>query len=44
MGDPGRLYSGELSLVLLAVFLFPTMTVGVLAFRYAKGGARLDGR
>lgn len=38
LGNPRRLFSNELSLVLLAIAIFPTMVVAVLAWRFSRGG------
>lgn len=36
LGDPGELYSGEFVSASTVVFLFPTLIIGVLVFRYRK--------
>jgi hypothetical protein len=45
MGSPSELYSNDLPLVLLVTFVFPTITVAVLAFRFSnKARGRKEAR
>jgi hypothetical protein len=38
LGNPGELYSNDIPIVLLVSLLFPTIIVGVIAFRLSKRG------
>ncbi len=39
VGEPSRLYSDELSSVLMVALLFPTVIIGALVFRRARSSA-----